>query len=136
LQGAFESSTPELSHANARLIFRGPKMLEPDRKIDFAIAEDLSIANSPNVPFHARFLLAFLLNKVLWPSNNREFCVAREQSQTALDQDGPNMCPLAHLLEHVLCENAQNLSMPQKLLCYAKPNAMRTKRTLPLPGLS
>ena len=58
-QGRFESSIPELNQANARLIFGGSIALKPNRVIDFAIAEDLSVAHSPDVSFHASLAARF-----------------------------------------------------------------------------
>ena len=58
-QGRFESSIPELNQANARLIFGGSIALKPNRVIDFAIAEDLSVAHSPDVSFHAGLAARF-----------------------------------------------------------------------------
>jgi hypothetical protein len=58
-QGRFESSIPELNQANARLIFGGSIVLKPNRIIDFAIAEDLTVAHSPDVSFHASLAARF-----------------------------------------------------------------------------
>ena len=58
-QGRFYSSIPELSQANARLVFGGTIVLKPNRVIDFAIAEDLTVAHSPDVSFHARLAARF-----------------------------------------------------------------------------
>ena len=57
-QGRFESSIPELNQANTT-DFGGSIALKPNRVIDFAIAEDLSVAHSHDVSFHARLAARF-----------------------------------------------------------------------------